>query len=137
MHKKNVLAALIAAVLVVGPAAGADVTAPPKSGTVGWWVHPCELFVEMMAFDRMLSEPELVQAALCQGLFTGVIAVNYADPPYLPFCVGDRDTALDYARTFLAFVRTNPGYSDKELGLGVLVALGKAHPKEQCAHASG
>lgn len=64
------------------------------------------------------------------------MAVNYIDPPYLPFCEGDDDRTIDYARTFLAScapIRTN---ADKQIGLIVLVSLGKVHPKELCARSS-
>jgi hypothetical protein len=133
------LRALVVLVSVTLPCgiARADVTAPSAMGTAGWWVHPCQLFNRMVTTPKGLTESELAQAALCQGLFTGVMAVNYIDPPYLPFCEGDNDTTIDYARTFLAFMHANPGYADKKLGLVLLIALGRAHPKEQCTRSGG
>jgi hypothetical protein len=124
---------LVFAIFLCG-AANADITGPPGMGTAGWWITPCQLFERMMTNPAALGAGELSEAALCQGLFTGIMAVNYVDPPYLPFCESDKDNTLEYVRTFLAFMRANPSYADKKLGLALLVALGKAHPKEQCMH---
>jgi hypothetical protein len=130
MHCRIVL--VLAVAMLVCSIAHADVTASPGTGTAGWWVQPCQLFDRMVATQKTLPESDLARAALCQGLFTGIMAVNYIDPPYLPFCEGDNDNPIDYARTFLAFMRANPSYADKKLGVVLLVALGRAHPKEQC-----
>jgi len=132
LHWRVTSAALV--LLSLAPAAHSDITAPPGLGTAGWWVHPCTLFDRMVTSQNQVSQDDLAQAALCQGLFTGLISVNYVDPPYLPFCVGDDDSPIDYARIFLAFMRANPTYADKKLRLVLLVALGRAHPKERCAH---
>lgn len=134
MQSKRAAAALF--VLLIASAVHADTIAPPGMGTAGWWVHPCELFDRQVTTQKLLPDGELAQATLCQGLFTGIMSVNYIDPPYLPFCEGDNDAPIEYARTFLAFMRANPTYADKKLGLVLLVALSKAHPKEQCAHGS-
>jgi hypothetical protein len=114
--------------------ARAETTAPLGSGQAGWWVHPCETFDRMVTTQKLPNQNDLAQAALCQGLFTGILSVNYIDPPYLPFCEGDQDTPVDYARTFLDFMRAHPSYADKQLGLVVVLALGTAHPKDHCAH---
>lgn len=113
--------------------AHADTVVPRGMGTAAWWVTPCELFERQVSTQKPLTGAQLAQAALCQGYFTALISVNYIDPPYLPFCVGDNDASIDFARAFLAFMRSNPGYADKNMGLAVLVALGRARPKEQCA----
>jgi hypothetical protein len=96
-------------------------------GAAGWWVHPCQRFDHMVTTQELLPECERAHAALCQGLFTRIMSVNYIDPPYLPICEGDDDTPVEYARTFPAFMRANASYADKKLGLVVLVALSKAH----------
>src|ERR1700758_4731735 len=83
--------------------ARADTIAPPGIGTAGWWIKPCELFVRQVTTQKMLHDADLAQAALCQGLFTGVMSVNYIDPPYLPFCKFDNDTTVIYARTFFIY----------------------------------
>jgi hypothetical protein len=101
-------------------------------GTAGWWVHPCELFQEQVASTRTLSADDLRLAALCQGLFTGIQSVNFIEPPYLPFCVRDNDNTFEYAAFFVAFMREHPNFADKNIGVVVLLALGRARPKAEC-----
>ena len=60
------------------------------------------------------------------------MAVNYVDPPYLPFCIPDGVSLIDYVRIFLSAMQANPQLSGMNFGVAMLAALGRAHPKEEC-----
>ena len=105
--------------------------APPGLGRAGTWVVPCQLLDRQTRGETLKSE-EAQFAALCQGAFSGIMAVNFIDPPYLPFCERDNDRLIDYVRIFLAFMRGHPDYATKNFGLAVVLSLSQAHPKEEC-----
>ncbi len=121
----------IAILLLVGNVAMAD--APSGSGQASWWVSPCTDFVIEVESPSSLSSSQVTFAALCQGFMTAVAAVNYANPPYLPFCVRGTDTPYKYAKLFVRFMLAHPEYSDKNIGLEVLVALASARPRSECS----
>lgn len=130
---------ILAALIVAGSLTGtslAQTSAPADMGRAGWWIYPCQLFVRRASGDNLKDASQLEQAALCQGLFTGVMSVNYSDPPYLPFCVRDDATEVGYVVTFISFMKAHPSFADKSLGLTLLVALGKAYPKAACSGGS-
>lgn len=123
----------ILALIGISGNALAETPAPLGMGQATWWVHPCQLFERQLNTQRPLPRRgDVALAALCQGLISGVMAVNYSSPPYLPFCERDNATQLEYARTFLAFMRAHPNFADKQIGFVLLVALGTAYPKSEC-----
>ena len=123
---------VLAMLLAVSLSARSNTIAPAGPGQASAWVKPCELFVAQAGKPDKLNADEQVGAAMCQGIFTGLAAVNYIDPPWLPFCERETDTPLEYARIFLAFMRVNPTFGNRQLGIVLMVALSKARPKEQC-----
>jgi hypothetical protein len=111
----------------------AETNAPPGLGQAGSWVLPCSLLDKQMRLQKVAEGTEGLQATLCLGAFTGIMAVNYISPPYLPFCISDNDSTIDFVRTFLAFMAVHPEYRTKNFGLTVMVALGQVHPKKECS----
>jgi hypothetical protein len=93
---------------------------------------PCELLDRQTKGEQLTKPNQAVLAALCQGAFSGIMAVNFITPPYLPFCEGDNDRLIDYVEIFLAFMKAHQDYATKDFGFAVLVALERAHPKSQC-----
>lgn len=112
----------------------ANTEAPSGLGRAGTWVQPCTMLEKQVDTGRLLGGENGRQAALCEGAFSGIMAVNYIDPPYLPFCEADDATMMDYVRAFLAFMRSNPQFATKQFGVAVIVALGRAYPASRCQH---
>ncbi len=131
MRKSSV--SILGALLLLVPAAFGATASPAGMGQAAWWVHPCQMFDKQVTERRALPNAEQLQASLCQGFFTGVSAMNFTDPPLLPFCESEVDTTIAYVRTFLNFMRANPDYADKQIGFAVLVALGRQYPKAECS----
>jgi hypothetical protein len=123
--------ALLGVAAFLSPAR-ASTDAPPGIGQAGMWVMPCREFDRQTRSGKLLDGDAGRYAALCQGAFNGITAVNYVEPPYLPFCVGDEVALIDYVRAFLAFMDVNPQYANKQFGWAVLTALGRAYPKSKC-----
>ena len=105
---------------------------PPGFGQAGTWIVPCQLLDRQLKGETLTNTTEVRLAAFCEGAFAGIMAVNYASPPYLPFCEHDDDRLIDYVETFLAVMKANPSFATKQFGFVVLVALGRAHPKPEC-----
>ena len=135
MLRTIIIALLLLAALSVDNTS-AQTSVPTGLGEAGSWVYPCELFEEQASGQALKAGNQRVLAALCQGLFSGVMSVNYVSPPYLPFCERDDATQLEYVRTFLSFMTANPSFTEKPLGLALLVALGRAYPKVACMTAA-
>jgi hypothetical protein len=106
--------------------------APPGLGQAEEWVVPCELLDRQLKGETLTKPAEARLATLCEGAILGIMAVNWIKPPFLPFCVGDNDRVIDYADIFLAFMKANPDFAKKGLGIAILVALGRARPTAQC-----
>jgi hypothetical protein len=130
--KPTALAVLILVFPLAGPLR-ANTESPPGLGQAGSWVAPCSLLDKQIRLQKVAEGAEGLQATLCLGAFTGIMAVNYISPPYLPFCIGDNDSTIDFVRIFLAFMAAHPEYKTKNFGLAVMVALGQAHPKSGCS----
>jgi hypothetical protein len=96
------------------------------------WVVPCELLDRQLKGETLTKPVEARLGTLCEGALLGVMSVNWFKPPFLPFCVRDNDRVIDYAETFLAFMKANPDFEKKAFGIALLVALGRAHPKSEC-----
>ena len=125
----------IALIVLIGVSGNAlaDTSAPPGMGQAAWWVRPCQLFERQVNTQQPLpTREDIALAALCQGLVSGVMAVNYISPPYLPFCEQDNATPSEYAQTFLTFLHSNPNFGDKNVGFVLLIALGTAYPESEC-----
>jgi hypothetical protein len=128
-------ASFIALILAIAFSASsrANTESPPGLGQAGAWVTPCSLLDKKIKLGgKLLPETEEIQSSLCLGAFTGIMAVNYISPPLLPFCIGDDDSAIDYVRIYLRFMRGHPEFYTKNFGLMVMTALGQAHPKSEC-----
>jgi hypothetical protein len=137
MARQNAVCRSINVFIVTGlafimPFAGyAETEAPAGLGQAAAWIRPCEL-LEKQIRGETLTTVEGRLATLCQGAFTGIMAVNYVSPPYLPFCEGDNDRVVDYVRAFLQIVKANPEFATKKFGLVVLAALGRQYPVSAC-----
>jgi hypothetical protein len=116
--------------------ARSDTDAPPGEGQAGYWFSVCQL-LDRSVQGAKLTTDEARLAAGCLGAFSGIIAVNYISPPYLPFCEGDNDRPIDYVRIFLRFMEGHPNFARKQFGMTVLMALGQAHPKSECEKPGG
>jgi hypothetical protein len=132
MHKTILAGLLFTWSAVFTGDAWANTEAPPGMGQASFWVSACKL-LDLSMQGIKLSADDAQLAATCLGAFNGIIAVNYITPPYLPFCTGDNDRPIDYVRIFLRFIEGHPNFPQKHFGLSVLVALGQAHPKSECA----
>ncbi len=133
-HNVKLTAAVLSGLLLSsGAPSFAETNAPPGLGQAGAWVLPCALLDKQIRVGKVAEGAEGIQATLCLGVFTGIMAVNYISPPYLPFCIGDNDSTIDFVRIFLAFMAAHPEYRTKNFGLTVMVALGQVHPKKECS----
>jgi hypothetical protein len=111
----------------------ANIESPAGLGQAGTWAWPCQLLDRELRGETLARADDRTAAALCQGVFFGIMAVNYVSPPFLPFCEGDNDSLVDYVEIFLAFMKNHPDAATKKLGIVLIAALGGAHPKSQCA----
>lgn len=127
---------LFAALLLACGGTHANTDAPPGPGQAGAWITPCHL-LEKSVGGTKLPAAESLLAATCLGAFQGIAAVNYIDPPYLPFCEQDGDRPIDYVRIFLRFMEGHPAFAQKQFGFAVLMALAQAHPKSECSNPGG
>lgn len=128
--------ALSLTLLLVCGVAHANTDAPPGPGQAAAWIAPCRL-LEQSVRGANLPPAESLLAARCLGAFQGIAAVNYIDPPFLPFCEQDGDRPIDYVRIFLRFMEAHPEFAQKQFGMAVLMALAQAHPKSECSKSGG
>jgi hypothetical protein len=123
---------LISLTLLSGPMmACANTDAPPGIAQASFWVPSC-LLLDRRTGGAKLTADEDQLASFCLGAFTGIMAVNYISPPFLPFCDTDDARRIDYVRIFLRFMEGHTDFAQKQFGMAVLVALTQAHPKSEC-----
>jgi hypothetical protein len=133
MNISKTAVAMAAALIPFLAQAQTQTEGPDGFALAGNWVMWCELLDRQLKGETLTKPMEARLATLCQGAMFGVMSVNWFKPPFLPFCVRDNDRVIDYVEIFLAFMKANPDFATKGFGVALMVALGRAHPKSECA----